>query len=66
MSGLLLGIDVGTYSSKGVLVEADGTVLKSHVVGHKMEIPQQGWAEQDADDVWWADVVSIWLALFWI
>ena len=24
-----------------------------------MDIPQQGWAEQDADAVWWADVVSI-------
>ena len=59
MSDLLLGIDVGTYSSKGVLVEADGTVLKTHVVEHNMDIPQQGWAEQDADDVWWADVVSI-------
>lgn len=59
MSGLLLGIDVGTYSSKGVLVEPDGTVLKTHVVEHKMDIPQQGWAEQDADAVWWADVVSI-------
>ncbi|MCP4142573.1 MAG: FGGY-family carbohydrate kinase [Chloroflexi bacterium] len=59
MSNLLLGIDVGTYSSKGVLVEADGTVLKTHIVEHKMDIPQQGWAEQDADNVWWADVVSI-------
>ena len=59
MSKLLLGIDVGTYSSKGVLVEADGTVLKTHIVEHKMDIPQQGWAEQDADAVWWADVVSI-------
>lgn len=59
MSGLLLGIDVGTYSSKGVLVEVDGTVLKTQVVEHKMDIPQQGWAEQDADAVWWADVVSI-------
>jgi xylulokinase len=59
MSDLLLGIDVGTYSSKGVLVEADGTVLKTHVVEHKMDIPQQGWAEQDADAVWWADVISI-------
>ncbi|MEN8173065.1 MAG: FGGY family carbohydrate kinase, partial [Chloroflexota bacterium] len=59
MSGLLLGIDVGTYSSKGVLVEPNGTVLKTHVVEHKMDIPQPGWAEQDADVVWWADVVSI-------
>ena len=59
MSGLLLGIDVGTYSSKGVLTEADGTVLKTHIVEHKMDMPQQGWAEQDADAVWWADVVTI-------
>ena len=56
---LLLGIDVGTYSSKGVLVTPAGEVLKQHVVPHKMDIPHPGWAEQDADKVWWADVVSI-------
>ena len=56
---LLLGIDVGTYSSKGVLVTPAGEVLKQHVVPHKMDIPHPGWAEQDADAVWWADVVSI-------
>ncbi|MCB9452720.1 MAG: FGGY-family carbohydrate kinase [Anaerolineaceae bacterium] len=59
MAGLLLGIDVGTYSSKGVLVEADGTVLKSQVVEHDMSIPHPGWAEQDADAVWWHDVVAL-------
>jgi xylulokinase len=59
MSGLLLGIDVGTYSSKGVLVEADGKVVKSAVVEHEMSIPHPGWAEQDADAVWWDDVVKI-------
>jgi xylulokinase len=59
MGELLLGIDVGTYSSKGVLVEPDGTVLKSQVAEHEMDIPQPGWAEQDADKVWWGDVVQI-------
>lgn len=59
MSQLLLGIDIGTYSSKGVLVEPDGTVLCSHVVEHTMDIPHPGWAEQDGDKVWWADVVQI-------
>ena len=53
MSGLLLGIDVGTYSSKGVLVESDGKLVKSAVVEHEMSIPHPGWAEQDADAVWW-------------
>ncbi|MGD8465963.1 MAG: FGGY-family carbohydrate kinase [Anaerolineae bacterium] len=63
MSQLLLGIDVGTYSSKGVLVQPDGTVLWSHVVEHDMSIPRPGWAEQDADAVWWGDVVRICRAL---
>jgi xylulokinase len=59
MPELLLGIDVGTYSSKGVLVTPAGKVLAAHTVPHKMDIPQPGWAEQDADAVWWADVVTI-------
>ncbi|MFC2054444.1 FGGY-family carbohydrate kinase [Chloroflexota bacterium] len=59
MSDLLLGIDIGTYSSKGVLVKPDGTLLKAFVVEHVMDIPHPGWAEQDADAVWWADVVTI-------
>lgn len=59
MGKLLLGIDVGTYSTKGVLVEPDGTLLRAHVVEHKMSIPHPGWAEQDADTVWWADVVAV-------
>lgn len=63
MSELLLGIDVGTYSSKGVLVSPDGRVLKSQVAEHDLSIPHPGWAEQDADKVWWADVVAICRAL---
>lgn len=59
MAKLLLGIDVGTYSSKGVVVDADGKVLARHVVPHSMDVPRPGWAEQDADAVWWSDVVSL-------
>jgi xylulokinase len=59
MSKLLLGIDIGTYSSKGVLVEPDGNIVRSHVVEHTMSMPRPGWAEQDADKVWWQDVVNI-------
>lgn len=53
MGSLLLGMDFGGYSTKGVLVEPDGTILKSHVVQHEMDMPRPGWAEQDADKVWW-------------
>ncbi len=59
MGDLLLGIDVGTYTSKGVLVKPSGEVLKSCVVDHEMDIPRPGWAEQDADRVWWGDVIKI-------
>lgn len=59
MSELLLGIDVGTYSSKGVLVRPEGEVLKTHIVEHEMAIPRPGWAEQDAEKIWWHDLVAI-------
>ena len=59
MSELLVGIDVGTQSSKGVLTRLDGTVVAEERAAHRMDVPRPGWAEQDADAVWWADVCSI-------
>jgi xylulokinase len=60
MSGsLLLGIDIGTYSSKGVLCTPDGEVVASQVVEHGISMPRPGWVEQDADAVWWNDLVEI-------
>ena len=64
MSGqLLMGIDVGTFSSKGALCTPRGEVLASRQVEHGMSVPRPGWAEQDADGVWWADVCAISRAL---
>jgi xylulokinase len=59
VSELLVGIDVGTQSSKGILARLDGTVLSEARAQHGMDLPRPGWAEQDADAVWWADVCSI-------
>lgn len=61
MSGqYLLGVDIGTYSSTGVLVEADsGMTVAEHVIEHSLELPHPGWAEHDADGVWWDEFVSI-------
>jgi xylulokinase len=56
---LLLGIDVGTYSSKGVLCAPDGEVLATATVEHDLSLPRPGWAEHDADEVWWGDFVRI-------
>lgn len=58
-----LGIDIGTYSSKGVLVAADGSIVARHSVPHDLDIPQPGRAEHDAEGVWWHDFVSLSKAL---
>jgi xylulokinase len=59
MSELLLGVDVGTSSSKGVLSSADGEVVATAERPHDLSMPRPGWAEHDAEEVWWADFVSI-------
>ncbi len=55
-----LGIDIGTYESKGVLVDAEGRVLASAARPHDLIVPRAGWAEHRADEDWWADFV--WLS----
>jgi xylulokinase len=50
-----LGIDIGTYESKGVLVDADGGVVASAARPHKMIVPQPGWAEHRPIEDWWDD-----------
>ena len=55
----LLGIDIGTYSSKGVLVKDDGEVAAESMVEHSLDIPGPGRAEHDPDRVWWRDFLAI-------
>jgi xylulokinase len=56
---LLLGIDMGTGSTKGVLVDARGTVIATETVTHAMNLPRPGWAEVDAESLWWREVCEI-------
>ncbi len=59
MSELLLGIDIGTSSSKGVLVGPEGEILARGECAHELSLPQAGWAEHDAKTVWWADFKAL-------
>jgi xylulokinase len=59
VSELLLGIDIGTYSSKGVLCTPDGDVVAQAQRPHRPAMPRPGWVEHDAEGVWWSDFVSI-------
>jgi xylulokinase len=55
MSELLLGIDIGTSSTKGVLARPDGEVVAMAERPHELSLPRPGWAEHDAEEVWWED-----------
>ena len=56
----LLGVDIGTYSSKGVLVDSEtGEVFALHIVEHGLSMPEPGWVEHDPDDIWWGEFVDI-------
>ena len=56
----LLGVDIGTYSSKGVLVNAKtGEVVSAHEIEHDLSMPHAGWVEHDADEVWWGEFATI-------
>lgn len=59
MDPLLLGIDMGTGSTKGVLTTMDGTVVAAASAKHSMSLPRPGWAEVDAESVWWGDLVGV-------
>ncbi len=58
-SALLIGVDVGTYSSKGVLVDVQGNILRQCTVPHDISMPQHGHVEHDAEQVWWGDTQTI-------
>jgi xylulokinase len=55
----LLGIDIGTYESKGVITTPGGEVIASASVAHSLSLPRLGWVEHDAEQVWWHDCVTL-------
>jgi xylulokinase len=54
-----VGLDIGTGSSKGVVVDATGQVLATATVPGATSSPRPGWFEHDADGVWWSSVQSL-------
>lgn len=61
---MFLGIDLGTGSSKAVLANADGSVVDTATIKHQVSLPRPGWAEFDAENTWWAEVISLCGELF--
>lgn len=58
-----LGIDIGTFESKGVIVDASGRVLAQAARPHEMIVPRPGWAEHRPEEDWWGDFAFLSRAL---
>ncbi len=56
---VLLGVDIGTSSTKGVLVTTSGRVVAGAQRAHQISLPRPGWAEVDAERLWWGDVQAV-------
>ena len=56
---LLLAIDIGTTNSKGALFNRKGEEVASASMRHQVSHPQPGWAEHDAEQIWWKEFLEI-------
>lgn len=56
---LTLGVDIGTFETKGVLVDQTGHVVATARNPHEMHVPQPGWAEHRPEEDWWGDFVKV-------
>lgn len=58
-----MGIDIGSFETKGILMDETFAVAASHAVKHTMENPAPNWFEHDAEQVWWHDFCAVSRAL---
>jgi gluconokinase len=50
-TGVVIGVDIGTTSTKAVAFEVDGSELVSRSIGYELHEPAPGRAEQDPDEI---------------
>src|SRR6185369_4391784 len=54
-----LGVDIGTFETKGVIVDQGGRIVATAARPHQMLVPQPGWAEHRPQEDWWEDFVFV-------
>ena len=59
-TALTVGIDIGTTSIKGVVVDREGTVVARQRRIHAVDAPTAGRLSHDAADVWHDGVQAVW------
>lgn len=55
----LMGVDIGTTTSKGVIATPGGKIVASMGFEHDISRPSPDKAEHDAEKVWWGDFVRV-------
>ena len=55
---LLLGLDIGTTSTIGILIDGEGRTLATASRPSELNSPKAGWAEEDAQ-AWWSNCCAI-------
>jgi xylulokinase len=56
---LTIGLDLGTSSSKAVLVDATGAVVRAAWRAQRVSRPRPGWVEQDPVEAWWGPACEL-------
>ncbi len=59
MQDAILGLDIGTNSTKAILFDLSGRELAVAQQGYRLHTPQSGWAEEDPDEVWQAALTAL-------
>jgi xylulokinase len=58
MPRLLLGIDIGTTATKGIILEPDSGIIAKAEIMSMLRSPHSGWAEEDPRQ-WWDNVAVV-------
>lgn len=53
----VIGIDIGTQSTKALVIDRQGRILAEHSQGYRVDTPRPLWAEQ-WPNVWWDAVLT--------
>lgn len=52
MAGFVLALDQGTTSSRALLFDASGTIVKVDQLEFHQSFPKPGWVEHDPNEIW--------------
>ena len=58
MQDFILSLDQGTTSSRAILYDAGGKVVSTGRQPLRNAFPQQGWVEQDPEEIWQSQMTA--------